>query len=791
MSGRQVLYHDASDCYVIGDPGEDYGPEDLVPVAAHLVPAGTRLPSGFGVSTVLPDMDFETYSEAGYWYDEPARKWRLTPDAPKGTRSGLHAVGATAYAMHPSTEVLSLAYNLKTGAGEQIWLPGCPPPTDLFDHLARGGLVEAWNSDFEYLIWTHVCRRMGWPEINPFQLRDAMAKARAHALPGALGKCADVLHTPIRKDNAGKALLNRFSKPHSPTKKEPALRIRPEDDPEKGPQLFAYNIDDIRAESAASALIPDLTPSELEWAQWTQLCNYRGVGLDREGVEACIAILEQAYRRYNLELSTLTGGHVPEASKVTALREWCAGRGVPLAAADESAISAALARPDIPPDVARALQIRQLVGSAGVKKVYAMRRQATPQNRLCGLFIFNGARTGRDTGADVQPQNLVKAGPRLYWCDETNGCGRPYGQHRETCPHCGAPNWAAKASGWGWEAVDEAIHAMKTGSLDHVEDVFGSAVLLVSGCIRGLFHAAPGHDFICSDFSSIEAVVTAVLAGEEWRIDAFRRKQDIYYVSAARITRTPLEAYLAYKAEQGEHHPDRQKVGKPAELGLGFGGWLAAWRQFDSTDTFTDEEVKANILAWREASPAIVEMWGGQVRGKPWRPESYELFGLEGAAIAAVQNPGQAYQYRYIAYQVKDDVLYCRLPSGRMLRYHRPRLTPSTRWEGQLELSFEGYNSNPKMGPIGWIRIQTYGGRLMENVVQAVANDILRYSAGVCERAGYPTVLRVHDELVAEVPEGWGSVEEFEQLMGTMPDWAADWPIRAAGGWRGKRYRKD
>jgi DNA polymerase len=187
----------------------------------------------------------------------------------------------------------------------------------------------------------------------------------------------------------------------------------------------------------------------------------------------------------------------------------------------------------------------------------------------------------------------------------------------------------------------------------------------------------------------------------------------------------------------------------------------------------------------------IVKMWGGQIRGKPWAPDRWELFGLEGAAIAAVQNPGRCFAYRSISYGVKGDALYCRLPSGRYVTYHKPRLAPSSRWEGQLELTFEGWNTNPKNGPMGWIRMQTFAGRLFENVVQAVARDIMAHAVVNLERAGYPLVLRVHDELVAEVPCGFGSVEEFETIMGQLPAWAAGWPIRAAGGWRGKRYRKD
>jgi DNA polymerase len=751
--------------------------------------AYTQIPIGVSYATVIADFDFETYSEAGFDYNETTRKWVSVMGA--GKKGGLPAVGAAVYAQHPSTEVLSLAYDLKDGQGRRLWVPGMPSPEDLFAHLNSGGLIEAHNASFEYLLWRYVCyERMGWPMIDYRNMRDSMAKCRAFTLPGALDKAGAVLRLSETKDKDGTRLLKKFSVPRNPTKKDPRTRIRPEEDFTDAMKLYAYNLQDIVAESAISENVPDLNPTELEFWINSQACNYRGVGIRPAEVQACITVLEQAYARYNAELYALTGATVAEATKVDQLMQWCASRGVPMAALDDAAVTEALERPLLPPDVRRVLEIRQLIGSAGVKKVYAMQRQATRDDRLCNLFIYHGARTGRDTGADVQPQNLVKAGPKIKWCLE--GCGKPSGAKNDWCPHCGSCLIGEDARGWSWEAVDTALEVMQSGSLDRVEAVFGNAVLTISGCIRGLFVAAPGKDLVCSDYSSIEAVVTAVLSGEQWRIDAFNRKEDIYLVSAGRITGRTMEEYLQYHKETGDKHPDRQKIGKPAELGLGFGGWLSAWRQFDKSDNFSDEEVKENIKAWREASPAIVEMWGGQMRGKPWAPDRHELFGLEGMAILAVQNPGTMYTYRYISYGVKDDVLYCRLPSGRYLTYHKPRLAPIIKWDQrQLQLSYEGWNSNPKMGALGWQRIETYGGRLMENVVQAVARDIMSHANNLLETNGYPVVLRVHDEIVSEVPENYGSIDEFEAIMMDLPEWAKGWPIRAAGGWRGFRYRKE
>lgn len=745
---------------------------------------GAYTPAGVGYSTVYADVDFETYSEAGYvWTDE---KWKSVGTPQK---AGLSAVGAMVYSLHPSTEVLCMAYNLKDGSGKKLWTPSMPLPYDLIEFVRSGGLLEAHNSAFEHHLWNNVLvPRFGFPPLSHIQQRCSMAKARAFALPGALGDAAIAIGTSARKDKDGTRLINKFCKPKQPSKKDPRNRIRPEDDPEDFAALCAYCLQDIETESELSSRLPDLQPEELEFWLNTQKSNYAGVGVDSEAVQNIIAILTQAYARYNLELHSLTEGQVSEASKGQQLQKWCAEQGVNLSAMDDEAVTGALANPIFIPHVRRALEIRQLISSAGVKKVYAMNLQATPDNRLCDLFIYHGARTGRDTGADVQPQNLVKNGPKIQWCTE---CEKPFGMHHtESCPRCGGAVCilAEKRNGgsWSWEAVDHALADMSLRWLEWVEWIYGDAVLTISGCIRGLFVPAMNKDFIASDYSAIEAVVAACLAGEQWRMDTFLAKKDIYLVSAAQITGKTEQDYADYFNANGAKHPDRQKIGKVAELALGYGGSVGAWRQFDSTPNFTDAQVKENVYAWRKASPAIVEMWGGTSRyGKP------EFYGLEGMAILATLNPGQAYDYRSISYCVKGNILFCRLPSGRTLTYHSPEVRQSLKWEGKQELTFMGYNTNPKMGPKGWHRLSTFGGRLFENVVQAVSRDIMRDATNRLEREGYPIVLRVHDELVGEVDECFGSIEEFERLMAVMPEWATGWPVRAAGGWRGKRYRKD
>lgn len=216
----------------------------------------------------------------------------------------------------------------------------------------------------------------------------------------------------------------------------------------------------------------------------------------------------------------------------------------------------------------------------------------------------------------------------------------------------------------------------------------------------------------------------------------------------------------------------------------GYQGWLGSWKAFGADEFMTDPEIKAAILAWREASPAIVELWGGQQRGWDKTPDYY---GVEGMFVQAVLYPGFKFTYRGLEFVQRGDAIFVKLPSGRELTYHRVRLGQGRRG---YSISYEGWNTNPKNGPMGWIRMETWGGRLVENITQAAARDILRHAIVNLEAAGYPVVLHVYDEIIVEVPEGFGSIEDFERIMMILPWWAKTWVIKAAGGWRGKRFRK-
>lgn len=732
------------------------------------------------------EIDFETYSEAGFVWNEDTRKWCSPPNS---TKKGLPAVGIAAYAEHPSTEVLCCAYDLHDGKGKRLWKPGDTPPDDLFCHVVQWGLIEAWNVSFERWIWEKVCAvKYHWPVPDSSQWRCAMAKSRAHALPGSLEKCGNVLDISAKKDKDGTRLLNKFSMPRNPTLKDMRIRIQPEDDPEDAEKLYDYCLRDIEAEKEISSVLPDLPDMELNFWTADQAINRRGVQVDVSSVYKCVDILEQAYIKYNKKIQDITNGEVTSVTQLPKMLAWVKSQGIKTSSLDKANLQALLDDDSLPDNVREVLTIRQFLGGAAVKKVYAILNQVTKSGRIHDLFVYHAARTGRAAGTGPQPQNLPNSGPMVNCC---NSCGRHYPLSNPDCSWCGSTLRVAEIE-WGRIPAKDGFEAIQSGSLACVEYYWNDALTVISGCLRGMFIAAPGHDLICSDYSAIEAVVLAALAGEEWRMEVFRTHGMIYEMSAAKITGVPFQEFIDHKESTGQHHPMRKKVGKIAELASGYAGWIGAWKQFGADQLFNDAEIKKSIIAWRNASPAIVEFWGGQK--KNWK---LKFYGIEGAAIQAVLKPGEEYAYRGITYVVRNDVLYCRLLSGRNLTYHRPRLIASTRAyaEDTYSLSYEGWNTNPKTGSSGWVRMDTFAGKLVENIVQATARDILAYAIVNLEKSGYPVVLHVHDEIVAEVKKDFGSVEEFEKIMSALPAWAVDdqgrpWPIFAKGGWRDTRYGK-
>lgn len=564
----------------------------------------------------------------------------------------------------------------------------------------------------------------------------------------------------------GDALIKKLTVPRSPTKGNPALRWTPFTASEDFQKFYAYNDQDIVAESAISDRIPDLSEGELEIWRFDQRSNMRGMFLARPDVENCICIIEQGYAKYNAELAEITGGFVKKASEAKKIMDWCATvHGVRLYDLDEEALEIALAQA-YPAAVLRVLRIRQLLAFGSVRKLYAMRAHMCVDDRLRDQYSYAAAHTMLWNGRSVQMANL-------------------YGSQFKK-PH----------------EAEAALAVIATRSLEMVEAIYGDALECVADCLRSLIAAAPGHKLISADFTAIQAVVTSCLAGEQWRIDTFAGHGKIYEEYASRLTGKPLQYYIDYRKEHKKHHEDRQ-LGKLATLSGDFGAWINGWKRFGAEKYGDDAFIKSLILKTRGSMPAIVEFWGGQTRDKFARNCRPELYGLEGAAISAVLSPEQCFGYRGVRYQMHEDILYCMPPSGGLLRYHTPRIRPSHRDYAEpwaVELTYMGWATDG--GKPAWKSQKLYGGVCTQNVVANVSREFqadLLVALDTAQPRPYPIVMHTHDEGVAEVPDRPEySVQEYTDIgraSVAAHKWAyfedgTPWPIKLPTAWGAYRYGK-
>ena len=298
--------------------------------------------------------------------------------------------------------------------------------------------------------------------------------------------------------------------------------------------------------------------------------------------------------------------------------------------------------------------------------------------------------------------------------------------------------------------LELARDLVKQGRFEDIELLYDSTPNVLSELIRTAFIPKPGCRFVVADFSAIEARVLAWLSGEQWRLDVFTSHGKIYEASASAMFHVPVE-------EITKTSPLRQK-GKLAELGLGFGGASGALVSMGALDMgLTEDELPPLVAAWRKANPHITQFW----------------WDVDAAAIKAVTEK-QRTKVGKIIFEYKSGILFITLPSGRKLSYVKPRMAVNR--FGRDGLTYEGIAENKK-----WSRIETYGPKLVENIVQGTARDLLAEAMLRVEKKGYPIVMHCHDEIIAEVPEGIGSVDEMCEIMAVQPEWAEGLPLRADG----------
>lgn len=298
--------------------------------------------------------------------------------------------------------------------------------------------------------------------------------------------------------------------------------------------------------------------------------------------------------------------------------------------------------------------------------------------------------------------------------------------------------------------IEVANRLRKEGNVSEIEKVYGSLSDTLSQLVRTAFIPNPGMVFMVADFSAIEARVLAWLSGEQWRLDVFNTHGKIYEASAAQMFNVPVESI-----KKGD--PLRQK-GKVAELALGYGGSVGALVSMGALDMgLTEEELKPLVSTWRDANPHITALW--------WDVDEAAKLAVKGKRTTRCHG---------LTFEYTKQMLFITLPSGRKLAYCKPKLDTSQ--FGNTVISYMGVNQTTKK----WERIQTYGPKLVENIVQGIARDCLRDAMINVTEAGFDIVMHVHDEIIAEVGEG-RTLEEMEKAMCKVPDWAEGLPLRADG----------
>lgn len=648
----------------------------------------------------------------------------------------LKIAGAYKYAQHPDTDVWCMAWAFDDDE-PQIWRPSMNGdfefvvPLAIWHHISNGGEIRAWNAAFERTIWREIMvKRYGAPAVRDEQFVCSAAEAAAMALPRALGQAAHVLGVKQEKDEEGYRLMLRMARPRKVNDDGSLVWW---DVPERVERLEAYCKQDVRTERAIVKALRRLSPREREVYLLDQRVNDRGIRCDRALVVAAQDIASVGIARANARLAHITGGDVTAITNHNRVKAWLVGQGVETESVAKAAIAEMLERPDLPPEAREVLELRSDAGRSSIAKLDAMLAAMCDDAMLRGLLLYHAASTGRWAGRLVQPQNF------------------PRGEV---------------------DNIELYIDAVMRRAYDEL-DLFAHPIVIIMSMLRSMLTAREGNELVAGDFSAIEARVLNWLAGQDDIVALFARGEDVYKHNATKLYNIPLAEVKKF--------PHRQ-TGKFQELACGFG--MGAAKAVSAAKavyqlTITPAQAKEIVDGYRATHPRVVSFW-------------YET---ERACMAAVRNAGvpQVFgAHRNLKAAVLGSYLYIILPSGRPLMYAAPsiqdRVMPWSTAENVVmkpSLHYWGVDPFTKQ----WSELSAYGGLLVENIVQAVARDLMAEAMLRLEAAGYPPVLSVHDEVVAEVPVGRGDVQEFERLMSETPTWGEGCPV-AAEAWKGFRYRK-
>lgn len=651
--------------------------------------------------------------------------------------------GMYKYAQSPDFEIQLIAYALDWGPVKVVDLTaGETLPENIRRHLTDPGTIKhAYNAAFEWYClsrWSGLGLGPRWDEVaSPEawlpQWHDTMLHGLYCGYTAGLDITGKALGLPEdkRKLMTGKALIKLFCTPTKPTARNGGrTRTRPQHEPEKWALFVEYNRQDVVTEMEIERrLSPWPVPEEVR-RQWVtdQIINARGVGVDLALARGAIACDEEVKDTLTKEAREITGLDNPNSAPQ--LGGWLAGQGVETPNLQKQTVEELLSG-ELPEDCRRVLEIRQELNKTSTAKYTAMITAAGEDSRARGLLQFYGAnRTGRWAGRLVQVQNL----PQTHL-----------------------------------KAIDTARTLTRQANAGALGLLYGSVPSALSQLVRTAFVPQRGRVYVDADFSAIEARVISWLAGETWRLEVFRTHGKIYEASASQMFGVPLDKIVKGRPE----YALRQK-GKVAELALGYNGGPGALIAMGALRMgLKEEELPEIVQRWRGTNPRVCELWYALDAAATRTVETGEMTSTHGLTLAMESDQGTDQYFLTIT-----------LPSGRKLFYCHPTLGVN-RW-GRPSIQYWGLNQTSRQ----WMQLETYGGKLVENVVQAIARDCLALAIERLEAAGYPVVFHIHDEVVIETTPGRADLDEVCRIMSEPIGWAPGLPLKADG-WVGNYFTKD
>ena len=611
----------------------------------------------------------------------------------------IRSAGSYKYMDSPTFEVLLLPYAWDDGPVGVLDLTDPDDHEELQDILS--GLKDpdvikiAHNSAFERRAYH---RAFGFYQ-PPEQWVDTMILCAMNGLPMSLEAAGAALGLEEQKIKEGTALITYFCKPCKPTISNGGrTRNLPHHAPDKWERFKEYAKRDVEVMRTIYKMLKRYQIPEFERELWAvdARINERGVMVDTELAEAAMAVDQAFTEEHTQEMQRLTGLDNPNS--VSQLKDWLSGVGIDCESLNKDTVGD-LKKTVTDPTTKRVLELRGLLGKTSTTKYKAMTNAACEDSRVRGLLQYYGAgRTGRWAGRLVQVQNL----PQNHIDD-----------------------------------IADVRELVRQRDLETLEMCFESVPDVLSQLIRTAFIAKDGHTFLVADYSAIEARVIAYLAGEQWRMDVFAKGGDIYCSSASQMFKVPVEKH-------GLNAHLRQK-GKVAELACGYGGGVAALKAFGAEKMgLTEAEMQDIVNQWRLASPTIPRLWrrieeaATAALQSPGRRcavlRKYQ--DVERAKLNELRTGGRGYSAEFNAggfvctFWRDKDALRCKLPSGRILTYWGARL------DSDGKICFMGQDQTTRQ----WKRIDTWGGKLVENVVQAFARDCLAVAIIRLEKAGFNTL---------------------------------------------------